>query len=570
MATALLSRLIGGPIRHSIRRARDRFLATTADCEQQQLSILRGLLRLNEGTQFASDHDLKPGLSVSEFRKRIPISDYCYHQPYIDRLKSGDHTALLGERNRLLMFSLTSGTTSASKFIPVTQRFLRDYRRGWKFWGVTAVDHHPQLYRRSFFQLAGNHDQFRTSSGVPCGNISGLVTSMQKPHVRALYAVPGVVSQIENPDARRYAMLRMGLLDQNVGQIITANPATLIQLATFGNANADRLVADIHNGTLSHAHPVVPEVLSKLRRKMKANPRRAKQLETAIDAANGTLRPRDVWPHLEYLGIWTGGSAGAFTDSLRDWYGDIPFRDHGLHASEGRMTIPLRENTSSGVLDIASHFFEFVPESEEGSVNPVILSPHELEVGRNYFILLTTASGLYRYNIRDVVRCTGFINATPELSFQHKGAHISSITGEKISESQVVDAVREAAGELRLTLSTFTLTPHWSTPARYRLFVDSQDVGPEQVGRLGSLADSRLKTHNSEYADKRGSSRLASIECIAIRSANWQQFRLNRTASAGTTPEQYKHACLLPDPQFTERFAQLAEIQSEPALRPTA
>lgn len=570
MANALLSRLIGGPIRQSIRRARDRFLDATCDCEGQQSEVLRGLLQLNAGTRFARDHGLAPTLSVEQFRHRVPVTDYAYHQPYIERVKAGDHTALLGRTNKLLMFSLTSGTTSASKFIPITQRFLEDYRRGWKFWGVTAVDQHPQLYRRSFFQLAGNHDQFRTDAGVPCGNISGLVTAMQKRHVRALYAVPAAISRIEDPDGRRYAMLRTGLQDENVGQIITANPATLLHLAKFANANADRLVADIHNGTLSRAFPVPTEIAVSLRQRLKAKPRRAKQLEKAIDAADGILRPGDVWPHLEYLGVWTGGSAGAFASPLADWYGNIPFRDHGLHASEGRMTIPLRANTSSGVLDIASHFFEFIPETQEDATHPTVLLPHELQVNENYFILLTTASGLYRYNIRDVVRCTGFCNGTPELAFQHKGSHISSITGEKISESQVIVAVREAASQLGLTLSAFTLTPHWTATARYRLFVSADDVPAELLHRVAAGTDLRLQTGNTEYADKRGSSRLAPIDCIAISSENWETFRLNRIQAAGTTPEQYKHPCLLPDPQFTGLFEKLAEIQSKPALRTSA
>src|SRR5690606_8640302 len=99
-------------------------------------------------------------------------------------------------------------------------------------------------------------------------------------------------------------------------------------------------------------------------------------------------------------------------------------RDHGLHASEGRMTIPLQDGTPDGLLDIESHFFEFIPESEAASSQPTVLQAHELVPGESYFILLTTASGLYRYDIRDVVQCTGYLHTTPLLRFLHKGAHI--------------------------------------------------------------------------------------------------------------------------------------------------
>ncbi len=560
MPNTILSKLIGGPIRQAVRRKRDSFLASTRDCARQQRTVLTRLLRLNADTKFAQDHGLGLKLSPDEFRSRVPVSDYDYHAPYIEAVKNGDHSALLGPTNKLLMFSLTSGTTSRSKFIPITSQFLSDYRRGWQFWGITAIDQYPELSRRSFFQLTGNHDTFRTASGTPCGNISGLVTAMQKPHVRALFSVPQVVSQIRDPDARRYVTMRMGLQDPNVGQILTANPATLVQLAEFANTHADRLLADIHNGTLCRAFPIEPAIFRSLRRHLKPRTRRARELARVIDADNGVLRPRSVWPHLQFLGVWTGGSASAYDPALNEWFGKLPRRDHGLHASEGRMTIPLRSNTSSGVLDTASHFFEFIPVAEEDAANPTVLLAHELAEGEDYFILLTTSSGLYRYHIRDVVRCTGFYNKTPELSFLHKGAHISSVTGEKISESQVVEAVLASASELGVVLKAFTLTPTWGTPVRYSLFVAGTS-SPSETTRLGHLTDQRLSELNEEYADKRGSSRLGEIECVELAWRVWNCFREHRVGLSGATLEQYKHPCLLPDPQFEGLFEQQSGIR---------
>ena len=69
--------------------------------------------------------------------------------------------------------------------------------------------------------------------------------------------------------------------------------------------------------------------------------------------------------------------------------------------------------------------------------NPTVLAAHELQEGRTYYILMTTAYGLYRYNIFDVVRCTGYFNQTPLVEFLSKGALFSNLTGEKISEHHV-------------------------------------------------------------------------------------------------------------------------------------
>src|SRR5262249_46161974 len=198
--------------------------------------------------------------------------------------------------------------------------------------------------------------------------------------------------------------------------------------------------------------------------------------------------------------VWTGGSAGAYLQTMRRFFGDVPICDHGLSASEGRMTIPLEDGRSDGVLDINSHFFEFITEDEQDSTDPTVLSPHELEAGRNSFILLTTVSGLYRYNIRDVVRCTGFQGTTPKLEFLHKGAHIANLTGEKITESQVVSAVRHGAHRFQTDFSYFSLSPMWGEPPNYRLHVEAPELAaiPDPSAMIGFI-DAALQSLNCEY-----------------------------------------------------------------------
>ena len=91
----------------------------------------------------------------------------------------------------------------------------------------------------------------------------------------------------------------------------------------------------------------------------------------------------------------------------------------------------MQDETNAGLLDYDSHFFEFIPAEERASSQPTILEADELESGKDYYILLTTLSGFYRYDIHDVVRCVGFVGKCPQLAFLNKGAHFSSLTGEK-------------------------------------------------------------------------------------------------------------------------------------------
>jgi hypothetical protein len=232
----------------------------------------------------------------------------------------------------------------------------------------------------------------------------------------------------------------------------------------------------------------------------------------------------------------------------------VTIRDHGLSASEGRMTITLQDETPAAPLDITSHFFEFIPESEIDSSNPAVLLAHELQPGECYSVLLTTSCGLYRYDIQDVVRCTGFVGTTPLVEFLHKGAHIANITGEKLTESQVVEAVLGASKAFGLSLSGFTLTPVWGEPPRYHLLIEQGDLPANGAKPLADEVDRRLMAINCEYDDKRRTARLRPIVVEELPSGTWKRMIRMRQAGPSGSLEQYKHPCLAPSLEFRDRL----------------
>ncbi|MGE3314643.1 MAG: GH3 auxin-responsive promoter family protein [Planctomycetaceae bacterium] len=551
-----LRAIVGSVARANVRRQARAFLSTTVNCRETQHRVLKDLIALNAGSRFSREHGLDGVKDVETFRKRVKVADYEYYRPYVECLKHGDHGALLGAHNKLLMFSLSSGTTSQSKFIPITQRFLNDYRAGWQVWGIHTLDAHPAVNGHNIVQLSSDYDKFRTPGGTPCGNISGLVAAVQKRIVKTMYTVPGIVAKIEDPDSKNYTALRLAVGDPHVGMVMTANPSTLIHLAKMADTERERLIRDIHDGTLSSSFQVPDLVRRALRRRLSKRVARAQELEQIINRT-GSLHPRDYWKELAVVAVWAGGSCSAYLPALRRFYGDLAIRDHGLSASEGRMTIPVADFRSEGILDVATHFFEFIPEAEYGKENATVLEAHELEAGKNYFILLTTSSGLYRYNICDVVRCTGFYHTTPMLEFLHKGAHIASVTGEKVSESQIVTAVRKSVEDLRLELKHFTVSPIWGDPPMYQILVEEQDVRSPELGEgLARNVDQVLQSLNCEYQEKRATGRLAMMKWLPLPDGTWAQFTRKRQQKLGGSLEQYKHPCLVPDMHFSEKLTQ--------------
>jgi GH3 auxin-responsive promoter len=533
-----------------VRRRLAAFELATHAPQQVQEDLRQRIVTRQAGTDFGKDHHFNEIRTLADFRKNLPVADYEYFDPYIKRVTQGDFKALLADPV-VHMFALTSGTTATRKFIPVTAGYLADYKRGWNIWGLKVFRDHPEVRLRPILQMSGDWQEFTTPAGIPCGSVTGLTASMQLRIIQWLYCVPGAVGKVKDPTAKYYIALRLSL-PRRVGMIIAANPSTLVNMARAGDREKESLIRDLYDGTLTSHMDIPGEVRTSLQRRIKKRePERAKELEEII-RRTGTLYPKDFWPKDCIIGNWTGGSVGAYLRHFPKYYGNTPVRDVGLIASEGRMTIPMADATPSGVLDITTHFFEFIPEEEIDSPQPTVLGAHELKEGRTYFILPTTSYGLYRYNIYDVVRCTGFYNQTPLVEFLSKGAHFANITGEKLSEYQVTGAMAETLGELNLTLTAYSVAPCWDDEQPYyTLFVERSDLQGKDHGlRLLKEMEERLQRINIEYAAKRESRRLGPLRLALIPENTWQQWDRARLAKSGGTLEQYKHPCLIVDPKF--------------------
>jgi hypothetical protein len=552
MFTSFLRKIIGKIVARPIRRQLYAFDEMTHRPQEVQEELLMRLLARQRDTAFGKDHRFADIHSVADFRHHLPVAPYDYFEPYLARVRRGEINALLADQ-RVHMFALTSGTTATRKTIPVNDQYLADYKRGWNLWGLKVFRDHPEVKLRPIVQMSGDWQEYTTEAGIPCGSVTGLTATMQKRIIRFLYCVPACVGKIKDATAKYYLALRLSI-PRRVAMLVAANPSTLVNMARAGDLEKEELIRDIFNGTLTTKFNIPAEVRAGVARRIRRkHPARARELEKII-SRTGHLYPRDYWPTDCLIGNWTGGSVGCYLRHFPRYYGDTPVRDVGLIASEGRMTIPIADNTSSGLLDITSHYFEFIPEAEAGKDNPITLAAHEVEEGKQYYILPTTASGLYRYHIHDLVRVTGFHNKTPLVEFLSKGSLFANLTGEKLSEYHVTGAMVNVLRELNLNLTAYALAPCWDDEQPYYgLFIERDDLHNREQGlKLGELVDRRLQEVNLEYAAKRESLRLGPVRLQLLPPGTWLQWDRQRLARTGGTLDQYKHPCLISDPNFRD------------------
>ena len=547
----------GLPFLAQSRAAAHQFLKQCRQAGQVQRDLLLSRVARHAASQFGRDHHFASIRTEADFRRQVPIGDYERHEPYIDRVRNGETSALFGPNTDVLMFALSSGTTNRPKTIPVTRESLQNYRDGWTNWGILAFDAHPPMIANGLMpilQLASDWRESFTPAGIPCGAITGLTAHMQNPLVRITYCMPPAASKIKDINSKYYLAMRLSMY-RSVGAVAAANPSTILAIVRLGDREKASLIRDIADGTVDSRWEIPSEVRDAIkirtRWKRKATARRL----DAIVERTGRLLPKDYWPNFQFLANWTGGTMGAYLAGYPEFFGDKPVRDIGLVASEGRFTIPIADGTAAGVLDIRHHYFEFIPEDQADSPNPDVVAAVDLIEGQRYFLVPTTAGGLYRYMIHDLVRCVGFEGQAPLVEFLSKGAHFSSLTGEKLSEYQVVLAVDAAQRTLGIKLGAYLVLPRWGEPPHYHLLIEETDI-PDDAGaqRLAAEVDKQLQRVNLEYENKRATLRLDPIRPTRVSAGSWVQFQRRRLAKSGGTVEQYKQPCLLADLRALEAF----------------
>ena len=419
------------------------FTETCRDVENSQKRLLNELVTRNASCEFGRAHNFRSILTVDDYQKAVPIGDYDSLYPYIEASMNGAGEQLTSSPP--IFYAVTSGTTGPSKFIPVTKESRSSKSRTMRIFLSALYQDHPDVFDGRILTVVSPEVQSRTASGIPCGSESGYTYRNMPAFLRALYSSPYEVFEIEDYDARYYALMRIAA-EQDIRMMYVINPSTVLLMARILGKYASSIIRDIRDGTLSGEIPVSDRIREVITHGLEPRPKRAAELEQALSAANGALLPRHVWPHQSALCCWKGGNVSLYMDKIANLFpGDMPVRDIGYLASEHRSSVPVTDDGSSGVLAVDANFYEFVPaEKDKPFQQPDILQAHMLERNRQYYVIITNHAGLYRYDMDDIIEVTGHFENSPLVRFVQKGKGTSSFTGEKLYEAQVMAAVEEA------------------------------------------------------------------------------------------------------------------------------
>ena len=505
-------------------------LNATGNPRNVQSALLRRILVSNANSHFGARHNFRRIRDFRDYRNAVPVKTYEDLRKYVETQDRTGTPYLTADRP--VYYHRTSGTLGAAKDIPLTRAGIERVKRNQQLFAY-AVVRGTRAFEGKVLGITGQAVEGLMPSGLPYGSASGLLYKRMSKLVRKKYVLPADVADMPDYDLRYFATAAFALAESNVTGVGTANPSTLVRILDLIQSEPEALIAAIREGRLPEGADLPEE--SRLNR----NPSRARELERLL-AARGALDYACIWPNLKGIMTWTGGSCSVPLRRLAD---SIPagtsIIELGYIASELQGTVNINAAENVCVPTLLDNFFEFVGREAREAGGKDFLLLDELEEGREYYVFVTTQDGLYRYDMNDIVRVTRMINATPCLEFVQKGKGVTSITGEKLYEKQVLDAVMAATARFDTSPEFFVMLADQEA-AMYTLYLEASKRQQYQAPDLARAVDRGLREANIEYAKKRASGRLAPVEIRRLRPGTGGAFRADRVA-AGQRDSQFKY-----------------------------
>ncbi|HEY6507525.1 MAG TPA: GH3 auxin-responsive promoter family protein [Vicinamibacterales bacterium] len=506
------------------------------DPEAAQAAVLRRLTGANRDTTFGRRHGFVDIASHQVWVTRVPPQQHDTLAPHIERQRRTGETALSAEAPSF--YAQTSGTSGTPKYIPVTPTMLRYHRDEQAAFSYLQYRACPAAYEGRAFGVMGAAVEDRLDSGHVVGSISGHLYSALPRAVRSRLVVPPEVAAIPDYDRRYQVLALLALAAPDVTYAGSPNPSTFVRLLEVLNANRDTLLPALAAGRSTLVDSLPSAAGAAVVARLRPDPERARQL-ARLPAIGYDM----LWPQLALLTTWTGGSCGIPLAALRS---RLPratrVMELGYQATECRGTLPLEAEVPSGLPPLNHHYFEFARPSSWDTGNTTVVPLADLELGRQYYVLVSTAAGLYRYFMNDLVEVTGVFNRTPLLRFVQKGRGVTNVTGEKLYEGQAIAAVK-AGCDAHGAVPAFFLLAAIEDPAGYRLYLETASAGSGPLATLASSIDRLLGELNIEYAAKRQSGRLRPLEVVRLRAGAADAYR-TACVGAGQREGQLKPPAL--------------------------
>ncbi|TCJ13134.1 GH3 auxin-responsive promoter family protein [Flaviaesturariibacter flavus] len=420
-----------------------------------QYNVWQDLLAAGQYTEYGRQHGFSAIQSLKQWKEQVPLTQYEDLKPWIDRMLQGEEQLLWN--TPVGWFAKSSGTTSdKSKFIPVSDESLKDnHYKASKDVLTMYYAAHPDsdLLTGKGLIIGGSHQVSQLNDDIQYGDLSAVVVQNS----------PFWSNWLRTPE------LPIILMDEWEAKIEKLAQHT------------------IHENVTSMAG--VPTWLMVLLRR--------------ILELTGKSTIKEVWPSLE-LYMHGGVSFVPYRKAFEELIGAPINYLEMYNASEGFFAAQDDIN-AEGMLLMLDHgiFYEFIPAGEWDAPQPRTLQLDEVELGRQYALVITTNGGLWRYLPGDTVQFTSLSPFRVRVSGRMK--HFINAFGEELIIDNADKAIAAACRATGLTVNDYTAAPVYFSGednGAHEWLIEFQQV-PEDIAPFADALDAALKEANSDYEAKR-------------------------------------------------------------------
>jgi len=416
---------------------------------QDQEKLLLNLIKTAEKTLFGRVHQFQEIKTIDDFQKQVSVTDYEDLKPYIEKIKHGDRNILWPETPEY--FAKTSGTTSGTKYIPISKEGIKYQIESAR----SALFHYIQKKGNSDF-VAGKmiflqgSPELEEINGIKTGRLSGIVA----------HHIPKYIQK------NRLPSFETNSIDD-------------------WEMKVDKIVEETEHENMTLISGIPPWLIMYFEKLIARNHKKIKQL----------------FPNLQL--IVTGGvNYEPYREKMEDLLGGKVDIIQTYPASEGFFGFQ-DDYENPGLLLQTNHgiFYEFIPLEEYGKPDAKRLTLKDIELHKDYALILTTNSGLWAYSIGDVVR---FISKNPyRILVSGRTKHFTSAFGEHVIAFEVEEALKATIEKIPVQISEFHLAPQVnpSSGLPYHEWLIEFENTPENLEEFSGQLDIEMRNRNSYYDD---------------------------------------------------------------------
>ncbi|KAG7571860.1 GH3 family [Arabidopsis suecica] len=529
----------------------------TRNVDFVQKKVIREILRRNSETEYLKRFGLKGFTDRKAFKTKVPVVTYDDLKPEIQRIANGDRSMILSS-HPITEFLTSSGTSAGErKLMPTIEEDMDRRQLLYSLLMPVMNLYVPGLDKGKALYFLFVKTESKTPGGLPARPVLTSYYKSEQFKRRPydpynVYTSPNEAILCPDSSQSMYTQMLCGLLMRHeVLRLGAVFASGLLRAIGFLQTNWKELANDISTGTLSSriSDPAIKESMSKILTKPD------QELADFITSVCGQDNNWEgiitkIWPNTKYLDVIVTGAMAQYIPMLEYYSGGLPMACTMYASSESYFGINLKPMCKPSEVSYTimpnMAYFEFLPhEVPTGKSELVELA--DVEVGKEYELVITTYAGLNRYRVGDILQVTGFYNSAPQFKFVRRKNVLLSIESDKTDEAELQKAVENASvllGEQGTRVIEYTSYAETKTiPGHYVIYWEllvKDQTNPPNDEVMARCCLEMEESLNSVYRQSRVADKsIGPLEIRVVKNGTFEEL-MDYAISRGASINQYK------------------------------